>query len=741
MTQLGIGIFVSLMVASLTVGETAAVAGPICVADQDGDGLCDLWETSCLVSFGQRTSLLSADSDGDHIRDDVEVGAYGVPADGVARDTDGDGIIDGCDEDSDGDGLSDLEESGCDFICDDPVDTDGDGIPDYRDTDSDNDGVPDGEDPAPRDPSIPGHAGSGSGSGSGGGGSGTGSDTTTGSGGGGSGVGGGSGGGAVGSNVSVGSDMSTDGTDGAGSDPGPGSAPGGDPFAGLTVTGGGCSTSGSGGGAGSGLALLVGMVAVRRRRRRVGAAAGVACAVVVAGVGSARADGISADLMRPGVLGEGGVAVASSDTLGAYALQVSALGDFASHPIEFRDATGNRAMGVIDSLTTLDVRVGLGLPHGFEVSVFAPFALDRTSDMDGISAHGVGDLGLAAKWSARRGRYGVAVAPELVVPTGDAAQFGGDGSVGVLAQLIGDAQVGDVRLGVITGVRARADQASWNGASAGQQILWGGVADWRVAAAPRLHLLGEVHGAVAATGAGSPAEALGEARYDFGGVTMIAGAGAGLSASVGVPTWRAFFGGAIAIGGGRSLRRVAAAPPPQPASVEAQPQPAPVEAHDPSPSPSPSPSPVPMPVPAAPAVVEVPAAPVAAPVYSFADDKPIVFHDIRFDTGKWRILPVSYGVLDDIAQSLATQPTVRVRVEGHTDSRGGDTANLALSQQRALAIVNYLVAAGVEPGRLEYEGFGSSRPVASNATAGGQQDNRRVELRVISRTLHPSADR
>jgi len=115
------------------------------------------------------------------------------------------------------------------------------------------------------------------------------------------------------------------------------------------------------------------------------------------------------------------------------------------------------------------------------------------------------------------------------------------------------------------------------------------------------------------------------------------------------------------------------------------------------------------------------------------DAPPLVFHNIHFETGKWRLLPESYPVLDEIAASLRSQPDVRIRVEGHTDSRGGDAFNLTLSQQRGLAAMNYLIGAGIDPARLEYAGFGLSRPMSTNATTEGRAMNRRVEVRTLSK--------
>jgi OOP family OmpA-OmpF porin len=74
---------------------------------------------------------------------------------------------------------------------------------------------------------------------------------------------------------------------------------------------------------------------------------------------------------------------------------------------------------------------------------------------------------------------------------------------------------------------------------------------------------------------------------------------------------------------------------------------------------------------------------------------------------------------------------VAVIAEGHTDSIGSDAYNQKLSEQRAESVRRYLVNGGIEAGRISTEGFGESRPVASNQTADGRAQNRRVELRVL----------
>ena len=73
-------------------------------------------------------------------------------------------------------------------------------------------------------------------------------------------------------------------------------------------------------------------------------------------------------------------------------------------------------------------------------------------------------------------------------------------------------------------------------------------------------------------------------------------------------------------------------------------------------------------------------------------------------------------------------PTETVQIVGYTDSTGGDTVNLPLSQNRAQSVEGYLVARGVQPQRISTQGLGAQNPVASNETAEGRAQNRRVEI-------------
>lgn len=102
--------------------------------------------------------------------------------------------------------------------------------------------------------------------------------------------------------------------------------------------------------------------------------------------------------------------------------------------------------------------------------------------------------------------------------------------------------------------------------------------------------------------------------------------------------------------------------------------------------------------------------------------------DVLFDTGRATLKPGAGRDLDRLAQALKDNPNMRVMIEGHTDSVGGDDYNQALSERRAEAVADALRTRGVPPDRYEVRGLGKSFPVASNNTQAGRQQNRRVEI-------------
>ena len=102
-----------------------------------------------------------------------------------------------------------------------------------------------------------------------------------------------------------------------------------------------------------------------------------------------------------------------------------------------------------------------------------------------------------------------------------------------------------------------------------------------------------------------------------------------------------------------------------------------------------------------------------------------------FDFDKSVIKEVAKGPLNKVVAWLQENPEVKVEISGHTDSKGSDEYNQRLSEARAKAVYEYFIAQGVDKFRLAYAGYGESRPIATNDTEEGRQQNRRVELNII----------
>lgn len=114
------------------------------------------------------------------------------------------------------------------------------------------------------------------------------------------------------------------------------------------------------------------------------------------------------------------------------------------------------------------------------------------------------------------------------------------------------------------------------------------------------------------------------------------------------------------------------------------------------------------------------------------EEKIVITQKIHFEFNRSNIRPISFPILDDVVGVLNQNPQISlVRIEGHTDSIGSDAYNAKLSQRRAQAVRDYLVNKGISSSRLTSEGFGESRPVADNDTTLGRAKNRRTEFIVF----------
>jgi len=142
----------------------------------------------------------------------------------------------------------------------------------------------------------------------------------------------------------------------------------------------------------------------------------------------------------------------------------------------------------------------------------------------------------------------------------------------------------------------------------------------------------------------------------------------------------------------------------------------------PRPPPPPPPPPPPKPVPPPPPPPPPPPAPKV--------ERTIILDDVLFDFDKSAIKPEAAQILDRLVAFMNENPSSKVSLSGHTDSIGTEAYNLKLSDRRWMSVRDYVVKEGVDSSRVSGQGFGESKPIASNATAEGRAKNRRVEIKV-----------
>ncbi len=106
----------------------------------------------------------------------------------------------------------------------------------------------------------------------------------------------------------------------------------------------------------------------------------------------------------------------------------------------------------------------------------------------------------------------------------------------------------------------------------------------------------------------------------------------------------------------------------------------------------------------------------------------IIVNGIKFDVNKATLKPESMGPINKIYKLMTKNTDINFSVEGHTDADGGDETNMTLSKARGKAVMDKLIAMGIDSSRLKSNGFGESKPIDSNSTPEGKANNRRVEF-------------
>jgi outer membrane protein OmpA-like peptidoglycan-associated protein len=108
-------------------------------------------------------------------------------------------------------------------------------------------------------------------------------------------------------------------------------------------------------------------------------------------------------------------------------------------------------------------------------------------------------------------------------------------------------------------------------------------------------------------------------------------------------------------------------------------------------------------------------------------------NNLLFEVGQAEIKESSYDELNSLAQMLNGNLKMKIQLEGHTDYRGNPDRNMKLSEDRVLAVRDYLVKQDIKKGRIKYKAYGGTQPITTENTEEARLKNRRVEVRILSK--------
>ncbi len=119
------------------------------------------------------------------------------------------------------------------------------------------------------------------------------------------------------------------------------------------------------------------------------------------------------------------------------------------------------------------------------------------------------------------------------------------------------------------------------------------------------------------------------------------------------------------------------------------------------------------------------------------DNKIVINEKVQFELDSAKILEVSHSLLNEVAKVIKENPQIKeILIEGHASSEGSDSHNLSLSDRRAKAVMQYLTRrAGIDKKMLQAKGYGETKPIASNDTEDGREQNRRVEFTITKQEV------
>jgi len=477
----------------------------------------------------------------------------------------------------------------------------------------------------------------------------------------------------------------------------------------------------------------------------MGSRGALATALICASVAAASADGLDGERFVPAVGAEGGFVNEHPAVPFHLGWSLGLFLNYADDQVVEVDGNNDVTGRPVHRALSADLLASLGLFGRVELGLHLPLHLIYDGDpYAGLAAGpGLGDLRFVPKIALVRAgslerHFMLGLAIPISFPTGNEEELRGAGGFTIGPQLLIAGHLGRLGLGFDVGYRWRSEHPpglAWgDGITLGPWLSFG-ITD---SLALRAEMFAEKIVSADADGADFPIEVLGGVEYRIGGLALYGGASFGLTDGIGAPDFRIVGGvryrhnapdrqGYEDSDGDRVLDKDDKAPyEPEDEDgyrdEDGEPEPdndgdGILDGDDECPELS--------------GERERRGCP-AKTYVKIEEGKIFIVGKVQFRTGSAEIEKSSDPLLDQIAQALDANPQVRkVRIEGHTDNVGGPAINQKLSEERAHSVKEALTKRGVDGDRLETRGYGETRPIAPNKTAGGRQKNRRVEFVIV----------
>jgi len=458
--------------------------------------------------------------------------------------------------------------------------------------------------------------------------------------------------------------------------------------------------------------------------------------------GTAAGQGLDAERFVPATGAEGGFVAEHPSVPFHLGWSLGLFLNFADDQVVERDdMTGAILSKPVDTALTADLVGSLGLLGRLELGLGLPIHAVYDGDAyGGLQANpGVGDLRFVPKVAIVRSgtleqHFMLGFMLPISFPTGNDAEFRGNGGFMIGPSLLFAAHLGKLGLGFDVGYRWRSQHPPLPYGDSFKLDPWLSF-NFTEALALRTELVAEKHVATEMDGADFPMEVLGGIEYRMGGLALYGGASLGLTDGIGDPDFRIIGGvryrknspdhqGYEDSDGDRVLDKDDEAPyEPEDEDgyrdEDGKPEPdndgdGVLDGDDECPE------------------LKGEKDRDGCPSHTYVqieNGQMIIIGKIQFETGSARIHKRSNALLDQIAQAMDAHPQItKMRIEGHTDNVGDPPLNKKLSEERAASVKEALVKRGVDDDRLVTKGLGETKPIAPNKTAGGRQKNRRVEF-------------